>query len=269
MLFALLIACGTSKDGYDLETWRSPLAAQYDGEGDAAEGERIYFEEHWEDASAYGFTCDSCHSIDPGDTLLVDAGEFTRPGHTTWNAPYRELWKSNQAWDDTESTVIGAYGGQVCVAAYFPSGSAMTPEQAAHLEAYMRTRMDADPAGDPRAEPLDYGFTSWDTKAEFVASVADGDGWLYGTELGDPTAGEALAARQCGSCHLPDGASAPEFASTGTLELPTLIARIRRANLDDGTDAPNVRMPRISEDRLPDADLADLLAYLTVGREAE
>ena len=56
-------------------------------------------------------------------------------------------------------------------------------------------------------------------------------------------------------------------ASGPTAELPVLISRIRRENLPE-VDRPNDRMPRFSEDRLPDEDLAHLLAWLTQGRES-
>lgn len=260
-----LIGCG---GGYDLDSWRSPLASGFDGEADAAEGERLYYEEHWLDDSAYGFTCVSCHHDDGGDTLTVDADELNRSAHSVWNAAWRESWKGGQGWDLEESNSLGAYGGQICVTAYFPSGSAMTAEEAAHLEAYIRTRKDEAPeVGDPLAAPLEYGFTSWDTQEAFLASVADGDGWLYGSELGDPSAGAGLAARYCGACHAPEGSTEPVFSTASKLDLGTLIQRVRRVKLDDETPAPNERMPRLPEDKLSDEDLRLVLAWVTMGRE--
>lgn len=261
----LATACG-DKDGadtYDLETWRSPLAAEFDGEGDAAVGEDLYYNETWEDASAYGFTCNSCHAADPDDTWTVDAGDLNRPAHTTWNAALREVWKGSHTWDKTDSDRLGAYGGQICVKAYFPSGSEMTPEQAAHLEAWMKTNID-DGEPSETADALDYGFNSWETQDEFLASAGDGD-WLYGSELGDVANGQVLVDRHCGSCHTPEGGGSPEFFTAETAELDELIARIRRVDLGDGT--PNDRMPRVPFDRLSDDDLADVLAFLTDGRD--
>ena len=260
----LLTACGKV---YDVDTWRSPLASEYDGDGDATKGEQIYNEEHWTDSTGYAFTCHSCHANDTGDTLLVDAGDLNRPAHTTYNAPWRETWKINQSWDEKESTVLGGYGGQVCVSVYFPSGAAMTAEQAAHLEAYMRTMMDADPGEDERASPLDYAFNTWSTNADFVASVQDDTGaWLYGTDIGDPTNGEALVGRFCGACHIEEGDTAPTFYTPDTLDLGQIAARIRKTDVGD-SKASNARMPRVTWDRLSDDDLADVLAFLTAGRE--
>ncbi|MCB9762992.1 MAG: cytochrome c [Alphaproteobacteria bacterium] len=267
LLIALLAGCGGPTE-YDIDTWKSPLASEYRGDGDATLGEEIYFNEHWEDTSPYALTCSSCHSADTGDTLTTDADDLTRPGHTVYNAPYRETWKGDHTWDAEDDNVIGAYGGQVCVRAYFPEGSDMTGEQATHLEAYMRTRMDASPAADdPRAEPLDFGFTRWETEDDFVASVGDGaGGWLYGEDLGDVANGEALTAEYCGACHIPEGESAPVFYGAANSELPVLMARIRRTEVA-GFEQSNIRMPRVPADRLSDEDLADILAFLTSTRD--
>lgn len=258
MLMLALIACGP--DGYDIDTWNSPLAQQAAEPGDAARGEEIYFNEHWEDAS-YGLTCVSCHSADPGDSLTDDADDYTRPAHTTWNAAYRETWKASHPWDREDSDVNGAYGGQVCVRAYFPAGSAMTAQQAADLEAWMRDNRDADSSAETASE-LDYGFTSWDTQEDFIASLDDGAGGvLAGEDIGDPSAGEAKTLQYCGSCHSQDGATVTLY-SVGNLDAVALTQRIRKVEID-GVEAPNDRMPRVPEDRLSDEDLADILAFLT------
>lgn len=263
---ALFAGCAEDKEAYDLDAWQSPLASQFSGTPDAAEGERIYREEQWNDSSDYAFRCTSCHGNDPGDTLTEDADALSRPAHTTWNAPHRERWKIGQSWDEKQSDILGAYGGQVCIRAYYPDGAAMSAEQAAHLEAWMKTRIDSS-AGAPTSEPLDYFFTEWPTQSDFLASVSDGSGgYLYGADLGDVDAGAELAQAHCGSCHSPDGASEPLIYTAATASLGELIARIRKVDLDDGTEAPNDRMPRVPHDRLDDDELADLLAWLTQDR---
>ena len=149
--------------------------------------------------------------------------------------------------------------------AYFPDGSEMTPGQAAHLEAYMRDLRDAEePADDLRAEPVDFGFNTWATQDDFVASVQDEDGaWLYGQDVGNVENGEVLTARYCGSCHTRDGEVNPGAIYTESSQnLGTWIARIRRVDVGD-TDRPNIRMPRLAADRLSDADFVDILAFLT------
>ncbi len=260
-----LLGCA-DKAVYDLDAWQSPLASGFSGTPDAAEGERLYHEEQWTDATPYALTCAACHGNDPADTLEVDAHpDWNGAGHTTWNVAWRETWKISQTWDLEESDVLGAYGGQICVTAYYPEGSAMTAEQAAHLEAWLKTRKDGDPGGDPRAAPLDYSFTDWDTQDDFLASLSDGAGGeLRGAELGDVEAGEALAARHCGACHT-EGAGGPPTLYSAAASTPSqLAARVRKAEVD-GEPAPNDRMPRLSHDRLPDEDLRDLLAWLTAG----
>lgn len=263
MLLIAMLACGDA--AYDVETWNSPLALEAEEPGDAARGEDVFYGEHWEDQSIYALTCAACHAIDSGDTWTTDADDYNRAGHTVWNAPYRETWKVSQTWDSEDSTVIGAYGGQVCVRAYFPSGSNMTGQQAADLEAWMRGMKD-DAPGEPTSEPLDFGFTSWDTQDDFIASVQDADGWLVGADLGDVGAGQALATRHCGSCHTSSGDTEPSFFGLASLDTGELIQRIRKVELD-GIDAPNDRMPRLPEDRLSDDELRDLLAYLTLPDE--
>jgi hypothetical protein len=62
-----------------MATWQSPLASEFDGDPDVAQGEEIYFNEHWTDTSPYALTCFSCHSNSPDDTLAVDADEYNRP----------------------------------------------------------------------------------------------------------------------------------------------------------------------------------------------
>ncbi len=264
MLISLLaLACNDPDgvDAYDVDTWRSPLASAASEPGDAGSGEAIFYGETWDDGS-WGFTCSSCHSSDAEDTLLEDADALNRPGHSTWNAPWRASWKGGVAWDDADSEVIGAYGGQVCVKAYWPEGAEMGPQQAADLEAFMRTQMDDDPGDSELAQPLDFGFTSWDTQDEVVASLLEGEDWLRGEDIGDTADGEAAAIRHCGSCHGDEeGVSfaSAEFASTGQL-----LSRVRKVDLED-LDRPNERMPRLPEDRLPDEELLDLLAWLTEG----
>ena len=259
MLWLSLLACGDKP--YDIETWQSPLASQADEDGDAARGEEIYATEHWTDASPYALTCVSCHSAESSDVWTDDSDAFTRPAHTTWNAAYRETWKVSHGWDNEESDVNGAYGGQVCVRAYFPAGSEMSAQQAADLEAYMRDNRDDDASAETASE-LDYSFTSWDSQDDFFAQLSDGaGGFKTGADLGDVDAGKALTFQYCGSCHSTDGSTVTLY-SLGGIDTGTLVQRIRKVDLDDA-DAPNDRMPRIPEDRLSDDDLADILAFLT------
>ena len=175
MWFTVLVACGGA---YDLEDWQSPLASQAEEAGDVTRGSDAFFDEHWEDTTAYALSCASCHHGESGDTLTVDSDDLNRPGHTVYNAAHRATWKISQDWDEDESTILGAFGGQVCVAAYFPDGSEMTAQQAADLEAYIKTLRD-DPADpdDERAQVLDYGFKTWTTQDDVLASLMDDSGW--------------------------------------------------------------------------------------------
>ena len=62
LLLSALAAAGCADKGvYDLDAWQSPLASGFSGTPDAAEGERLYVEEHWNDDTPYAFTCAGCH----------------------------------------------------------------------------------------------------------------------------------------------------------------------------------------------------------------
>ncbi len=90
LLPLLLLACA-----YDPETWRSPLASGFSGTPSAEEGERVFFEERWEDDTPYALTCNSCHNAEPGDSLTEDDDEtLNRAGHTVYNAALRGEWKN-------------------------------------------------------------------------------------------------------------------------------------------------------------------------------
>jgi mono/diheme cytochrome c family protein len=253
-LTPLLAACA-----YDSDTWKSPLAAGFAGAADAAEGERVFYEEHWEDDTPYALTCNSCHNASENDTLTVDEGELNRPGHTVYNAALRGEWKNGQTWDMLQSDQIGAFGGQICVDVYFPGDSVMTAEQAAHLEAFLKTRADAEPAdGDPRAQPLGVDYQQWPSQDDFLAAI----GSATGADLGDVEAGAALAERYCGACHLTGEGDTLQFYTLDTLSTDQLLARIRRTTVN-GVEHANSRMPRLPSTRLPDEALRDLLAWAT------
>ena len=256
---ALLAACA-----YDPETWRSPLASGFSGTPDPAEGERIFNEEHWEDDTPYALACTSCHHAAEGDTLDVDDDDtLNRPGHTVYNVSLRGEWKNQHRWDALADDQIGAFGGQVCVDVYFPGDSEMTAEQAAHLEAWLKTRADAEPAeGDERAEPLGVGYTEWETQDEFITALGSDPG----ADLGDVDAGAALAGRYCGSCHATGEGGALQFYTLSSLTPATIAARVRKATVD-GVGGGNIRMPRIPDNRLPDDELRNILAWLTLPTE--
>jgi mono/diheme cytochrome c family protein len=256
MLLILFLACT-----YDMESWQSPLASTFEGTPDAVEGERIFNEEQWEDDSIYALTCAKCHNASEGDTLFVDDDVLNRPGHTVYNAGLRGSWKNKERWNMAESDTLGAFGGQICVDVYFPGASKMTAEQAAHLEAWLKTRTDADPGDDPRAKPLGTDYAIWHNQSDFLASI-DGK---FGEELGAVEEGEALTQTYCGSCHRTGEAGELVILSAAVLTPTQIAQRIRRVYID-GVKAPNSRMPRLPDDRLVDADLKLILAYLSSGR---
>lgn len=257
MPFLLFLACA-----YDMESWQSPLAKGFEGVADPEEGERIFNEEHWEDKSIYSLSCARCHSASEADSLTVDEGDLQHPGHTVYNAAWRGSWKNGEKWSMAKSDTLGGFGGQICVTVYFGGDSAMTAEQAAHLEAWLKTRTDAEPSeGDPRAQPIGVEYSSWDTQSTFLSSIAG----KVGEELGSVENGELLAGAYCGSCHRTGAAGELEFYTASLQSAEQLAARIRRASVN-GDSAPNRYMPRIPEDRLLDEDLKDILAFLTSGR---
>jgi mono/diheme cytochrome c family protein len=257
LLLAPLLFAGCT---YEPDTWKSPLATGFSGTGDAVQGQEIFEGEHWEDDTPYALTCASCHHPSENDTLEVDDDAvLNRPGHTVYNVSLRGEWKNGQSWNLLASDQLGAFGGQICVDVYFPGESAMTAEQAAHLEAYLKTRADAeaDP-DDPRAQPLGVEYTEWTTRDAFLADI----GSATGADLGDVEAGAALAARHCGSCHATGEGGALAFYTVATLSTDQILARIRRTTVN-GVEHSNSRMPRLPATRLPDEALRDLLAWLT------
>ncbi|MCB9796631.1 MAG: cytochrome c [Alphaproteobacteria bacterium] len=262
LALTLLLACAS----YDVETWSSPLASGFDGVADPEIGLDLFTSEYWSEDAPYPFTCNSCHSAEPGDSLTVDDRTYNGAGHTVWNVAWRGTWKATHDWDgDPDDNVIGAYGGQVCVRAYYPDDAEMNAEQAAHLEAYLRERRDAAPeADDPRAEPLDFSFTTWETQDAFLAEL--GEDPPRGADLGDVDNGQVLAGRHCGACHTPSDSYRPEFPTAANFTVAQLVSRIRKESVA-GAVAVNVYMPRLPADRLSDAELRDILAYLTADVE--
>jgi len=256
MLLILAACAPETPDSYDPDTWNSPLALQAEEEGDASRGETIFDDEVW-NGSTYGITCASCHSADSADTLTVDADDWNRPGHTLWNVAWRGSWKSGQTWDEGRDDVIGAFGGQICVDVYY-ADSSMDAQAAADLEAFLRKQRDDSASDDDdRAQPLDFGFTSWDGAA-FLSEIEG----LEGEDLGDAAVGEGLADRHCGSCH--DAGDGTVFYTLDSLSRDDLVQRIRKETLE-GTEEdkyPNTLMPRVPSDRLSDDELKDLLAFL-------
>lgn len=74
--------------------------------------------------------------------------------------------------------------------------------------------------------------------------------------------GAQLTDRHCGACHDTGAGGVVEFYTASTRTARQLASRIRRTPVD-GEDDPNGFMPRIPENRLVDADLKDVLAFLT------
>lgn len=196
--------------------------------GDAkARGEKLF---HSESAGGPGnkMTCFHCHAKTEDKELKDD---HVRAARTLFNASQRESFWNGFATDPAKASAI-------CQKA-FMEGNGFTPEQEADLTAFL------DAISPQKSAPLDYAvnYSSMETL------------------LQDPTGGNAakgkkLADKYCMTCHL-DGRVGPVWAP-GLYEPDWVVRRVRRLE-----GHANHQMPGFSQARLPDADLRDIVTYLT------
>lgn len=180
------------------------------------------------------FACATCHAIDEGEDAL------RRPGHALGDAARRPSYKNGH-----EPSLRGAVN--TCLTEWMAASPwEEGDERWTTLRDWLATLAPAAPVA-----PLAF---------EIVAPPAAVDG-------GDAARGQALFNRTCIVCHGRDGAGTergPAVAGFG--HDPAFVAqRVRtsgRANSEAYEGLTGGRMPFWSADRLSDAELLDLVAYV-------
>jgi polyisoprenoid-binding protein YceI/mono/diheme cytochrome c family protein len=201
--------------------------------GDAkSRGEKLF---HSEAVGGPGnkLTCYHCHAY--GEDKDMKDGHV-RSGRTMLNSSQRQKFWNGFAEDPAKASAI-------CQKA-FMDGNGLTKEQAEDLTAFL------DAISPQKTPDLEYAvnYTSMETL------LPDATG-------GDAAKGKKTAEKYCMTCHL-DGRVGPVWAP-GLYEPDWVVRRVRRLE-----GHANHSMPAFSQARLPDADLRDIVTYLTSPQSA-
>jgi mono/diheme cytochrome c family protein len=208
--------------------------------GDAKAGEQIYTRIGLDSP----FSCQACHSFNKRDTFEVDALGLTRVGHPIYAAAHRTNIKNS-------GSGYAALGGNICVLHFFhgkPPG--MNAQELANLNAFLQTGGDAN---HPTAQNLPYEKMAHPVPPKVLTG-------------GDAAKGKVIAMTRCVSCHDVADTEAKygevgiglDAGGSDYLTLEELATRIRNP---DGKN--NDYMPGFSNITITDAELIDLLAWLT------
>jgi mono/diheme cytochrome c family protein len=196
--------------------------------GDAkSRGEKLF---HSEGAGGEGnkLTCFHCHA--KGEDKDLKDGHV-RAGRTVLNAAQRKVYWNGFATEPAKASAI-------CQKA-FMLGEGFTPEQEEDLNAFLEA------IGGLKTPELDY-----------TVNYRSMEVLLQDPTGGNAANGKKLADRYCMTCHL-DGRVGPVWAP-GLYEPDWVVRRVRRLE-----GHQNRQMPAFSQARLPDADLRDIVTYLT------
>jgi len=195
-------------------------------------GEALYLEPH-EDGNA--FACATCHALEEP----ADDG-FRRPGHPIGDAANRATFKNGQLVDLREA--VNTCRVEWMAATAFETGDPRWVELSSYL---------SEVASDEPATALAY---------EIVDPPTDLDG-------GDAMAGQELFNTACVVCHGVDargtGRAPPLVGDLLTAE--TIARRVRTSGATNSSVYEGLsggRMPFWSADRLSDAELLDLVAFV-------
>lgn len=231
-----------------LLTWAGAAAAQTPMSGTAPSGRALFYSRA---ASSNGLACILCHS--DFDETRTDDG-LIRPGHTLYNAAFRETWWGQEP-DDPDRYPDIAHAAVFCVEHYMQNPQKLTAQQLLDLQAYLsaitkRPNRDALP----------------------IAAAADKTGEYAGFDGGDRIGGRELFYAACHSCH-PNGNAGISATAIPRDRPPAFYARKVREG--DGLGAvfsgvdPNgydpgsgLFMPFFTSDRLSDQQLRDTIAFM-------
>ncbi|MFK7863622.1 MAG: DM13 domain-containing protein [Pseudohongiellaceae bacterium] len=191
------------------------------------------------------FTCSSCHAISEVDGLAMDG--IRRPGHSLLNAPKRSSFKNGNS-----DSLLAAVN--VCVTEWM-NGDPLT---------------ESDPEWVNLLNWLNDQNTQEDPE-EVTIEIVSPPTLLTG---GNDIAGRELFNTSCIVCHGFDGAGtqlAPEITNKGLS--PELIARrVRTSGRSNSVAYDGLTggvMPFWGADRLTDAELLDIIAYVSGGTQTE
>jgi cytochrome c553 len=231
-------ACGGETGGKSLEdrfaeNWEVAVTLK----GDAEAGRKFFYEK------TYGnyMTCASCHGMDAGDTMSADAGDYQRAGVSVFGSSWRTNIKGTGSDEE-------ALGGNTCVP-YWMGGpeEGAEPQDLANLDAFLKTG-----GGQDHATSINI---DWKARSYTIPKTLTG---------GDAERGKQMALKYCATCHEVDG-TAPLYdvdeaklsgGRTPTERLDRVAARIK-----DSGQKNNSYMPGFSDQRMPEQDLLDLLAW--------
>lgn len=228
--------CGGEVGGQTLKDKFPRWAEAKELEGSVERG-RDYFNNQM-----YGsfMTCASCHGMGEGDTLTSDADGQIRAGHSVWGSQHRDNIKMHDN--------VAALGGNICVISWMDGpDEAMTAQELADMDAFLKS---GGAANHVTSKNLNYEQRSY-TIPETLTG-------------GDAERGGDLALKYCQTCHEIGDKDAltgdigerlkPGVVPTGYLG--KLAARIKDKNKQN-----NDWIPGFPDERMPQQDLLDLLAY--------
>ncbi len=204
-----------------------------------ARGRRLF---HDPGLGRNGVACADCHS-----TVADEAEEGDgrlRAGHSLWGAARRPHWRG-----DTRRTAFPRLGAalEVC-ATLFQGAEGLDAQDRQRLEAFIAS------LGRGRSEP------PLQIQPALEASLRYDRPQYLG---GDADRGRALFYRTCHGCHPHGGAGLGP--SIRGLEVPKVALAVREGNgLLRGSRQPGAWAPFYGRDRLSDAMVADIAAFVSI-----
>ena len=216
------------------------LTAAAQAAGDPARGEKI-FRDSGEDLDFP--SCAHCHATIAADKEAKETGHV-RPAFPVYDTSHRGAWKNSKPGKGPASS---GDAGNICVRA-FQKRKKLPADQVADLNAFLQT---LSPSKDVAPRRIRY--------APALPGTFDG---------GDKARGKQRVQLHCGGCH---GATDDHIQLTlkaGKRKKLAVAMKVRgwikdkKAESGRRFKANNGMMSFFAKDRLPDADLLDILAYL-------
>ncbi len=211
------------------------------GEGSVERGKKIFLDTGPEEYPDYP-SCAQCHTTVPA-AKEAETGHI-RPGHSLYNVTARPSFKNKPKGKGPKTA---GDAGNICVRA-FQKRKALPPEKVADLNAYLQSISTGE-----SAKPLKIGYAP--------RLMKDLDG-------GDKTKGKKKYEIYCTTCHGDSDDDIYVALKPGRWNRVKVLRKARGYIPDKRKEAGvrfkanNGMMSFFAEDRLPDADLRDILAYV-------